>query len=204
MSAYLVANNHLTGFEGKAAVYRARVTEIAVGFGGRFLLRGTPMQVLEGQFLARQRNVVSFWRDAAALEAFWFSDVYQNETKPTRAGTSVNDVGLFAGESDPPPPGGSEVYMLVLAQLVGAPAAAYGKAVAALLPRYGGRYLVRGAPQKALEGEWLSRMRVVVSVWPSLAAATDFWNSDAYQKETKPLRDGSGVYDVALFTPEIV
>lgn len=198
MTAYLVANAHATGFEGNIAVYREGVTALSEGFGGRYLVRGTPLKVLEGQWLARQRNIVSAWRDDAAIEAFWYSDAYDKQLRPNRAGNALNDIGIFAGEGDPPPPGGSPVYMLVFAQLA-KPSTAYGAAVAALLPRFGGRYLVRGRPLRTLEGEWLDRSRVVVSVWPDLQAATDFWNSDAYQKETVPLRDGTGLYDVALF-----
>ena len=205
MSAYLIANNHLTEFEGKISDYRAKVTQTAVSFGGRYLARGIPAKILEGQWLARQRNVVSAWPDSSAIEKFWFSDAYQKEIRPNRVGTSVNDIAIFNGEGEPPsPPAHEEVYMLVLAQLAGAPdrGSAYAKAVAALVPQYDGKYLVRGGPAKVVEGEWLSRLRVVLTAFPSMQAATDFWYSDASQKDTKPLRDGTGLYDVALFTAD--
>ena len=94
--------------------------------------------------------------------------------------------------------------MLVLAQLAGAPdrGSAYAKSVAALVPKFGGQYLVRGGPVRVVEGEWLNRMRIVLTAFPSLQAATDFWYSEAYQKDTKPLRDGTGLYDVGLFAAE--
>jgi uncharacterized protein (DUF1330 family) len=189
MSAYLIANNHTTEYEANLPAYRARVTQVSTSFGGRYLVRGAPVKVLEGQWLARQRNVVSFWSDQATIEKFWFSDAYQKETRPHRVGSSVNDIAIFAGESNPLPPTGSEVYMLVLAQLAGQPdrGSAYAKAVAALVPKFSGLYLVRGGPAKVVEGEWLTRTRVVLTAFPSLQAATDFWYSDAYQKETKSL-----------------
>jgi uncharacterized protein (DUF1330 family) len=205
MVAYIVANNHLTEYEGNVAAYRAKVTETAVSFGGRYLARGVPAKVLEGQWLARQRNVVSVWPDQAAAERFWFSDVYQQQVRPNRIGTSVNDIAVFAGEAAPPPPPAPDAaYMLVLAQLAGPPdrGSTYAKAVAALVPKFGGTYLVRGGPARVLEGEWLTRLRVVLTAFPSLQAATDFWFSDAYQKDTKPLREGTGIYDVALFAAE--
>jgi uncharacterized protein (DUF1330 family) len=205
MAAYLIANNHLTEFEGHVAAYRAKVTQTAVSFGGRYLARGVPIKVLEGQWLARQRNVVSVWSDQSDAEKFWFSDIYQKEIRPNRVGTSVNDIAIFKGEAAPPPPSAVDaVYMLVLAQLAGAPdrGSAYAKAVAALVPQYGGQYLVRGGPARVVEGEWLTRMRVVLTAFPSLQAATDFWFSDTYQKDVKPLRDGTGLYDVALFAAE--
>jgi uncharacterized protein (DUF1330 family) len=205
MVAYLIANNHVTEYEGSVATYRATVTQTAVSFGGRYLARGVPAKVLEGQWLARQRNVVSVWPDQAAAEKFWFSDAYQKDIRPKRIGTSVNDIAIFNGEAEPPaPPANDAVYMLVLAQLAGTPdrGSAYAKTVAALVPQYGGKYLVRGGPAKVVEGEWMSRTRVVLTAFPSLQAATDFWYSDAYQKDTKPLRDGTGLYDVAVFAAE--
>jgi uncharacterized protein (DUF1330 family) len=205
MVVYLVANNHVTEYEGALPAYRAKVTQTAQSFGGRYLARGVPAKVLEGQWLGRQRNVVSVWPDQAVLERFWFSDTYQKEIRPNRVGTSVNDIAVFAGEAEPPPPPAPDAaYMLVLAQLSGAPdrGGAYAKAVAALVPQYGGKYLVRGGPLKVVEGEWLSRMRVVLTAFPSMQSATDFWYSDAYQKNTKPLREGTGLYDVALFTAD--
>lgn len=205
MAVYLVANNHITEYEGALSAYRARVTQTAQSFGGRYLARGTPAKVLEGQWLGRQRNVISVWADQASVERFWFSDAYQKEIRPHRVGTSVNDIGIFAGEAEPPAaPAPDAVYMLVLAQLAGAPdrGSAYAKAVAALVPQYGGKYLVRGGPLRVVEGEWLSRLRVVITAFPSMQAATDFWFSDVYQKDTKPLRDGTGIYDVALFTAD--
>ena len=204
MAVYLIANNHITEYEGALPAYRAKVTQTAQSFGGRYLARGVPAQVLEGQWLGRQRNVVSVWPDQAAVERFWFSDTYQKEIRPNRVGTSVNDIGIFAGEGELPAPAPNAVYMLVLAQLVGAPdrGSAYAKAVAALVPQYGGKYLVRGGPLKVVEGEWLSRLRIVLTAFSSMQAATDFWFSDAYQKDTKPLREGTGIYDVALFKAE--
>jgi len=203
MAAYIIANNHSTEYQGNLAAYRGNVTQTAVSFGGRYLARGIPVKVLEGQWLARQRNVISVWPDQAAAEKFWFSDIYQKDIRPHRVGTSVNDIGIFSGEADAPS-SVDAVYMLVLAQLAGAPdrGSAYAKSVAALVPKFGGQYLVRGGPAKVLEGEWLTRMRVVLTAFPSLQAASDFWYSDAYQKDTKPLRDGTGLYDVGLFAAE--
>jgi uncharacterized protein (DUF1330 family) len=62
--------------------------------------------------------------------------------------------------------------------------------------------LVRGRRLKVLEGEWLDRSVVLLSVWPSLEAATDFWHSPEYER-LKPLRAGGiSLYDVALFAAE--
>lgn len=202
MSAYIIANNFATDYTGNLPDYRARVTQTARSFGGRYLARGAPAQVLEGQWLQAQRNVMSVWPAADDAEAFWFSDVYQKELRPNRAGTAFNAIGLFAGEAPPPAPAPANVYMLVIAQLTGQPDRGYNAAVAQVLPAFGGRYLVRGAPARVLEGEWFGRVRMVLTAFPSLKAATDFWFSPAYQNDIKPLRAGQGIYDVALFAEE--
>lgn len=203
MAAYIIANNHVTEYEGKIADYRAKVTETATSFGGRYLARGTPIKVLEGQWLARQRNVISAWPDQAAAEKFWFSDLYQKEIRPNRIGTSLNDIGLFAADGVPPAKLGEEVFMLVLAQIVAVPPtmAEYATKAAELVEQFGGTYLSRGNRLKVLEGEWFERSRVLLVMWPSLQVATDFWTSPAYEK-IKPLRAGSGVYDISLFAAE--
>lgn len=203
MTAYIIANNNVTEYEGQLAAYRGKVTETAQSFGGRYLARGTPIKVLEGQWLKRQRNVISAWPDQAAAERFWFSDAYQKDIRPKRIGTSVNDIGLFAGDSAPPATLTDHVFMLVLAQIVHMPAtmAEYGKRAAEIATKFGGVYLSRGNRLKVLEGEWFDRTRVMLMMWPSLKVATDFWTSPEYQA-VKPLRDGSGVYDIALFAAE--
>lgn len=204
MPAYIIANNHLTGYEGNIAAYRGAVTATAQSFGGRYLARGTPIKVLEGQWLPRQRNVISVWPDAASAERFWYSDAYQKDIRPNRIGTSVNDIGLFAGEAAPPAILDDHIFMLVLGQIVASPAtiAEYAEGAAKLRAQHGGVSLVRGQRLKVLEGEWLDRSVVLLSVWPSLKAATDFWYSPEYER-LKPLRAGGiSLYDVALFAAE--
>ncbi len=56
---------------------------------------------------------------------------------------------------------------------------AYRAANAAPLSQFGGRFLVRGAPQTVTEGS--IRPRTVVVEFPSLKAATDCYNSPGYQ-----------------------
>lgn len=204
MSAYIIANNHLTGYEGQAAAYRAKVTQTAESFGGRYLARGVPTQVLEGQWLPRQRNVISLWKDTAAAEKFWFSDTYQKEIRPNRIGTSLNDIGLYEGTDTPPDDYSNAAFMLILGQMV-VPApglAEYNVGAAALSAKYGAKYLVRGKKPKILEGEFLDRAIAMLIMWPSMNDALTFWNSPEYQK-IKPLRTSSGnVFDIALFAAD--
>lgn len=70
---------------------------------------------------------------------------------------------------------------------------------AQLSAEHGAEYVVRGPANSVMEGEYLAGRSVVVSKFESLEKAEAFYNSDAYQNDIKPLREGSGVYDVAIF-----
>lgn len=73
----------------------------------------------------------------------------------------------------------------------------YGKAAAALIGRFGGRYLIRGPGAQLLEGEFGDGGSIVVSEWPDKAAALAFWNSPEYA-EAKALREGLADVQVLL------
>jgi uncharacterized protein (DUF1330 family) len=74
MPAYLIGNITVTdpvGYE----EYRARVPAVIAAHGGRYVVRGGPMQVLEGDWPG-QRNVVLEFPDMQRLNAFYQSDDY--------------------------------------------------------------------------------------------------------------------------------
>lgn len=73
-----------------------------------------------------------------------------------------------------------------------------GKA-ADLSAEHGAEYVVRGPAKEVLEGDCLGGRSVVVSKFETLEKAQAYYHSDAYQNDIKPLREGSGVYDVAVF-----
>ena len=75
----------------------------------------------------------------------------------------------------------------------------YSQAAAALSKQYGGEYLVRGKPVTVYEGEFLGGKSVVLSRFPDMAQLKAFFESDEYQNNLKPLRAGSGVYDIAAY-----
>lgn len=58
---------------------------------------------------------------------------------------------------------------------------AYTSIVAASIEKYGGRFLVRGTPCHALEGEWPERRRVLIE-FPTAEAARKWWDSPEYEK----------------------
>ena len=72
----------------------------------------------------------------------------------------------------------------------------YRKQVPDTLARHGGRYLVRGGQQDALEGGW-TPSRLVVLEFPSLEHARRWYDSEEY-REPKALRMKCAVTDLVL------
>lgn len=75
MSAYLYGNITIhdpTLYE----QYRAQVPAIIAKYGGRYLVRGGAVEVVEGDVDA-QRQVILEFPDMAALKAFYFSAEYK-------------------------------------------------------------------------------------------------------------------------------
>ena len=80
-------------------------------------------------------------------------------------------------------------YMIVAAKIADREAfiAGYGQAAAALVAKFGGRYVLRGPGAELLEGAWGDGASMVISEWPDKAAAHRFWDSAEYA-EVKKLR----------------
>lgn len=72
----------------------------------------------------------------------------------------------------------------------------YTVAIVPIVQRFGGRYVVMRGAREDLEGDW-GATRIVISEWPSMQAAQDFWNSPEYQAAIK-LREGTGTFRVTL------
>ena len=75
----------------------------------------------------------------------------------------------------------------------------YIEKTAQLSAEYGGEYVIRGQAATVREGDHHQGRSVVISRFDSVEQAEAFYNSDAYLEEIKPLRDGTGEYDVAIF-----
>lgn len=76
------------------AEYVARDTPIIARFGGKFLIRGGPSDVIEGQF--KDRHVVIEFPDMEAARACFYSEDYQEVAK-IRIENAVSDVVLVEG-----------------------------------------------------------------------------------------------------------
>ncbi len=90
-------------------------------------------------------------------------------------------------------------YMIVTAKIADRDAfiAGYGAAAGALVERFGGHYVLRGPGAELLEGQFGDGASMVISEWPSKAAALDFWHSPDYA-EVRKLREGIADCQVLL------
>lgn len=88
-------------------------------------------------------------------------------------------------------------YLIVQATVTDWPKfQAYIDVVPALVEKFGGTYIVMGGDPELIEGERISQS-IVMSQWPSKAAAKLFWQSQEYQAAIS-LRAGTGEFHVML------
>ena len=73
----------------------------------------------------------------------------------------------------------------------------YGRALPPIYEKYQGRYIALTSSVEVLEGEY-SYQSIIISKWPSVQNARDFWASPEYA-EARKLRDGIGEFDVITF-----
>ena len=90
-------------------------------------------------------------------------------------------------------------YMIVTAKISDRAAfvGGYGAAAAALVGKFGGKYVLRAPGATGLEGSFGDGASMVISEWPDRAAAEAFWNSPEYV-EVKKLREGIADCQVLL------
>lgn len=93
MPAYMIARIEVTNPEGYAK-YAAQTVAIAEKFGGRFLVKGGPMEQVEGS--GPDRHVVVEFPDMAAARAFYTSEEYR-QILPIALENSRRDVVFVEG-----------------------------------------------------------------------------------------------------------
>ena len=69
--------------------------------------------------------------------------------------------------------------------------AAYGKAIAQLIPKFGGKYLARGKVAAGLEGDFDTSEGTLIAEYPSVEKIKELWNSPEYA-EVRKLRENAG------------
>jgi uncharacterized protein (DUF1330 family) len=95
MPAYVIASVSEAHDAEALAEYRRRNSEAVAAHGGRFLVRGGDMQVLEGDWSPLRVVVIEF-ADAETARAWYESDSYQAAI-PIRRGASTTDLILVEG-----------------------------------------------------------------------------------------------------------
>jgi uncharacterized protein (DUF1330 family) len=95
MPAYVIADVRDASDAEALAEYRRRNTEAVTRHGGRFVVRGGEVELLEGEWDSR-RIVVMEFPDMAAARAWWTSDEYE-AIKPLRRGASDTNIILVEG-----------------------------------------------------------------------------------------------------------
>ncbi|MDQ6636282.1 MAG: DUF1330 domain-containing protein [Candidatus Dormibacteraeota bacterium] len=98
MPAYLLANVRVTNPEAYAE-YSRQVPATVAAQGGRFLVRGGPGEVVEGEF-SLQRLVIIEFPDRDRLRAWYDSPEYQ-AILPIRQANGESTIVFLDGYSDP-------------------------------------------------------------------------------------------------------
>ncbi|MBN8279894.1 MAG: DUF1330 domain-containing protein [Gammaproteobacteria bacterium] len=75
----------------------------------------------------------------------------------------------------------------------------YTEESARLARSHGGKYIVRGKSAAVVSGDLLGKKVVVMLEFPSMENLKAFYESDDYQKGCRPLREGTGIYDIGFF-----
>lgn len=94
MPAYLIVQINVTDPE-KFARYREVVPGVVEAFGGRYLVRGGAVEVLEGSYGGR-RVVLFEFPSLDAIKRFWHSPEYA-KVKPLRENAADIDVWAVPG-----------------------------------------------------------------------------------------------------------
>ncbi|MCC7257657.1 MAG: DUF1330 domain-containing protein [Gammaproteobacteria bacterium] len=75
----------------------------------------------------------------------------------------------------------------------------YAQKSAELARRHGGRYIIRGKAAEVLEGSQLAGKSVVILEFADMASLVGYVKGEEYQTTVKPLRKGTGLYDIGIF-----
>ena len=94
MAAYMIVQIKITREDGWPE-YRKQVSELFALHGGRYLIRGGPVEVLEGSYDGR-RLVIFEFSSMEVIRSVWHSPEYA-EVKRLREGSGELDVWAVPG-----------------------------------------------------------------------------------------------------------
>ena len=85
MPAWMIVSAKINDREKFVSGYRVAAAKLVDQFGGRYIIRGSGAEMLEGEGWDGAAVVVSEWPDKATAHAFWNSPEYA-EAKKLREG----------------------------------------------------------------------------------------------------------------------
>lgn len=100
MPAYIVSVCEFTNVTPALKEYAQKSAELAKRHGGRYIVRGKPVEVLEGDKLANKSVVILEFPSLEQLLGYVKGEEYQNNVRPMRKGTGIYDIGIY--EAPPP------------------------------------------------------------------------------------------------------
>lgn len=192
-----------------------RYAELVPASGGTVLAAALPREVITLEAGTRLDAVlIARWPDAAGVPAFWATRAAREAFAPIAAiagARALSVPGLPTGglPGDPLPTVASvsapvvstpPAYMLIQGTVTDpGPIQAYVGIIMPMLRERGGYYVVyaRAPEVSVLHGEWTEHA-LIVSRWPLLALARDFWDCERYQTLAIPTRTGHGAFTVLL------
>lgn len=183
--------------------------------GGTLLAAALPrdVQVLEAG-TALGAVLIARWSSREAALRYWQTPQIQQAFAPARAitgacavlvkgvpaaglpGDFLPTVATVTAPTLATPP----AYMLVQGSVTNLePIERYVAIIMPMLRERRGYYVVYAqAPDvEVLHGSW-AEQAFIISRWPTLAAARNFWDCQRYQEEAIPIRTGHGQFSVSL------
>ena len=98
MPAYMIVTAKIADRDAFIQGYGAAAGALVAEFGGRYILRGPGVELLEGEFGDGASLVISEWPDKEAAKRFWDSAEYA-EVKKLREGIADCQVLLIEAPS---------------------------------------------------------------------------------------------------------
>lgn len=94
MAAYMIVTAKIADREAFIGGYGMAAAKLVEAFGGKYVLRGPGVDLLEGEFGGGASMVISEWPDKESAQRFWSSTQY-SEVKKLREGIADCQVLLI-------------------------------------------------------------------------------------------------------------
>jgi uncharacterized protein (DUF1330 family) len=97
MPAYIVSVCEFTNVTPALKEYAQKSAELAHRHGGKYIIRGKPAEILEGDKLGGKSVVILEFPTMEKLLGYVKGEEYQTTVRPMRKGTGIYDIGIFDG-----------------------------------------------------------------------------------------------------------